>query len=595
MYLNLLYNGKKYLFEANNKINIGHLKEISGKILNSNKNFLHIIQNNNKYAFPNNTFLKDLIPKGQERTVFSIKADEKNVTYNEDRLNGNNSKTTNQNRKSFDGIIKSMKIKKNIFNKSSNIWNIQRKFSSTMTYKYNEFLVEIREFNKRVNEIYDKLYQNYIQSNMNSKNISKNDINKKLTIITLFQHQMIKFIENEKNYYQKLNILIKNCISINNSKIKVSNKNLKELYIGMINANMRNSDYNINSNQFFHYFNQKNTMLGNMSAIFRKNNNKFILENLSLEKTFRKKKRKMFPSLSTDNINGNNEIIGSQDEKMIISNELDYDGIHRGKITIFDNGEQKKSSIDSNSRKETDKNSGNKEINKKADLKYRNTKLEDYFSHSITNEEENKNISRNLSERFINKNKTHDFKNGKNLGINLINNNFESNKTNISLNKKENNMMNDKHDNEKNLKKNTNNKKDRENNSEKKENKKEDDESENEIKNKSHIHSLFYKNKNINNNSSEEDSSREENKQIQSKKKGRKKYKIIDDEKESGDSKKDPFDDINLLKGLLTKKYSKRNVLDFEDISDEENAEKKLKIQKRRKEQLMKNKYESII
>ena len=71
MYLNLLYNGKKFVYEANNKLNIGHLKEISEKILNSDKNLMHIIYNNNKYIFPNDkTFLKDLIPKGKKKQLF---------------------------------------------------------------------------------------------------------------------------------------------------------------------------------------------------------------------------------------------------------------------------------------------------------------------------------------------------------------------------------------------------------------------------------------------------------------------------------------------------------------------------------------------
>ena len=84
MYLNLFHNGKKYIYETGNKLNIGHLKEITDNILSStnkskdNKDMMHIIYNNpsifHKYLNPNDkTFLRDLIPKGQQRVQFSIK------------------------------------------------------------------------------------------------------------------------------------------------------------------------------------------------------------------------------------------------------------------------------------------------------------------------------------------------------------------------------------------------------------------------------------------------------------------------------------------------------------------------------------------
>ena len=161
MYLNLLYNGKKYLYETSNKLNIGHLKEISGNILNSDKKFLSIIYKNNEKIFPNNeTFLDDLIPKGQRRTVFSIKIDENNITCNEDKLNNNQ-----QNLKSLDKAIKPKNIKQNFFKNFSNIWNNNKRFNNIITYKYNEFLIEIREFNRRINLIYEELFQNYKQIN----------------------------------------------------------------------------------------------------------------------------------------------------------------------------------------------------------------------------------------------------------------------------------------------------------------------------------------------------------------------------------------------------------------------------------------------
>ena len=139
MYLNLLYNGKKYLYETNSKLNIGHLKELSEKIVNSDKNLMHIIYNNNKYLFPNDkTFLKDLIPKGKKRTAFSIKVEDKDIKNNDNHINN---KTPIQDRKSFDEAIKS-NIKRNIFNNFSNIWNNQKIFNNTLTYKYNELIEE---------------------------------------------------------------------------------------------------------------------------------------------------------------------------------------------------------------------------------------------------------------------------------------------------------------------------------------------------------------------------------------------------------------------------------------------------------------------
>lgn len=76
---------------------------------------MHIIYNNYKYIFPNDkTFLKDLIPKGQKRTTFSIKVDEKYMTNSEDNKN-DNTRTPISNRKSFDEVIKATTNLKKIF------------------------------------------------------------------------------------------------------------------------------------------------------------------------------------------------------------------------------------------------------------------------------------------------------------------------------------------------------------------------------------------------------------------------------------------------------------------------------------------------
>jgi hypothetical protein len=359
MYLNLLHNGKKYLYETNSKLNIGHLKELSEKILHSDKSFMHIIYNNNKYIFPNDkTFLKDLIPKGKKRTAFSIKVDDKDSPRNNETIiiNDNNYKTpeNTHHHASLDEALKT-NLKKNIHKKFSNMWSNQKKFNNTITYKYNEFLIEIREFNRRITELYEELFQNYTQSNIKYNTFicedNCNDVNTKLSEISQFEYQMIKFIEKEKYYYQKLNSLIKKCIILHNNKIIVSSKNLQELYKELFSDNFNfkfdESEYSSNINNNFHSFDnsiknsysyklfspleQKNSIMDTPS-VFAKKNNKYSVED-SLDKTIKIKQKKILPLLLYDNINKENK-------KMLISTEIGKDGIERGKITLF--GDEKK-------------------------------------------------------------------------------------------------------------------------------------------------------------------------------------------------------------------------------------------------------------
>ena len=153
MYLNLFHNGKKYIYETGNNLNIGHLKEISEGILNSNtnKNILKIIYDNpstyHKYINPNdNTFLRDLIPKGQKRAKFSIRLGSGNLSSDL-----NNIKI----------LQKSTELdsKKNIFGNFSYMYSAQKKFNILITDKYNEFLLELRELFRRINETYEELYK----------------------------------------------------------------------------------------------------------------------------------------------------------------------------------------------------------------------------------------------------------------------------------------------------------------------------------------------------------------------------------------------------------------------------------------------------
>ena len=466
MYLNLLYNGKKYLYETNSKLNIGHLKELSEKILNSDKNFMHIIYNNNKYIFPNDkTFLKDLIPKGKRRTAFSIKVDDKDSNNNEDPVivNENNSRTPkNNNHSSLEEALKS-NSKKRILRNFSNIWSNQKKFNNTITYKYNEFLIEIREFNRRINEVYEQLFQNYTQSNINYNNfISEtncNDVNNKLTEISQFEYQMIKFIEKEKIYYQKLNQLIRKCILTHNNKIVISNKYLQELYKELFSDNNRNIDIKIdeseNNNNLYSIDNSSNKysyklfsplelkspISENTSSIL-KHKNLHSMDD-SLDKTIKIKQKKTLPLLNHDIIS-NNEIIGSKDKKMLISTELGKDGIERGKITLF-SGDDKKSLFglkkQKNKNKEEEggdngsgpaegKDENNQKINLiKNRLIFRNKKNKEYFSPFKTKDDgiKNKNVLKNFSSEgpFNEKNKLKKLKVKKTKSTIELNSNLE--------------------------------------------------------------------------------------------------------------------------------------------------------------------------
>ena len=449
MYLNLLYNGKKFLYEANNKLNIGHLKEISEKILNSDKNLMHIIYNNNKYIFPNDkTFLKDLIPKGQKRTAFSIKVDEKYMTNNEDYKN-DNTLTPISNRKSFDEVIKATtNLKKNIFKNFSNMWSNQKKFIHTITYKYNEFLIEIREFNRRINEVYEELFKNYTQSNINYNNYLSesncNDMNDKLTEISNYEYQMLKFIEKEKLYFKKLNILIKKCLLMQNNKVVVSSHNLQDLYEKMFDDNFINEDFNFNMDEVDCNFESRNKLLNNTpkNSIIENSNNlsnkKISFEESFVDKPIKINKKKVLPSLSYDNNYSKNEIIGTKDKRMMISTELGKDGIQRGKIILL-NDKTKKPLLkmkDKNNKNENgmikEENEGDWESNGgpkpnengennpnintlfKNRLIFRNKKSKDYNIHFKTKEEgnNNKSLIRKLSSerQFNDKNKLNNIK-----------------------------------------------------------------------------------------------------------------------------------------------------------------------------------------
>jgi hypothetical protein len=281
MYLNLFHNGKKYIFETGNKLNIGHLKEISDNILKSNKNILQIIFDNpstyHKYINPNDkTYLRDLIPKGQNRAKFSIK------------LGSANSAT---NLKSIPFICKEQKsenlnkgiddISKKFFGNFSYMQSAQKKFNTMISYKFNELLMEIRELIRRINEVYDEIYKAFSKSTANynedmTRN-NKNDLNNKMKQIIDYELQMIKFIEKEKNFYSKLNSIFKECLVENNGKIIISNKIMKELYKNMFTESNKNVKFDFNEKDF------TSNIIDNPFKNFDKNNLQKNNNNLSLE------------------------------------------------------------------------------------------------------------------------------------------------------------------------------------------------------------------------------------------------------------------------------------------------------------------------
>ena len=309
MYLNLFHNGKKYIFETGNKLNIGHLKEISENILKSNKNILQIIYDNpstyHKYINPNDkTFLRDLIPKGQNRAKFSIK------------LGSANSAT---NLKSIPFICKEQKsenlnkgiddISKKFFGNFSYMQSAQKKFNTMISYKFNELLMEIRELIRRINEVYDEIYKAFSKSTANynedmTRN-NKNDLNNKMKQIIDYELQMIKFIEKEKNFYSKLNSIFKECLVEQNGKIIISNKIMKELYKNMFTESNKNVKFDFNEKDF------TSNIIDNPFKNFDKNNLQKNNNNLSLEselfrdKFSKAKTKRTLRNLSSLNIGSN--------------------------------------------------------------------------------------------------------------------------------------------------------------------------------------------------------------------------------------------------------------------------------------------------
>ena len=457
MYLNLFHNGKKYIYETGNNLNIGHLKEISEGILKSNKNILQIIYDNpstyHKYINPKDkTYLRDLIPKGQRRAQFSI------------RLNSGNSESNinqKQNTKtSTNGIGK------NIFGNFSYMYSAQKKFNMLITNKYNELLLEIRELIRRINQVYEEIYKSFEQSNLNysrenSKN-NKNDVNNKMKQITEYEFHMIKFIEKEKSFFSKINSVLKQCLLEQNGKTIISNKATKELYKNI---------FTDNTNEFKLYLNEKKDYISNIienpfkneekKNITKSKNNISSEDEIFYDKIYRSKSRKFLHSLSSLNMNNNNNNkinnnefsynnfnkndnsnfnfntndfrdnntiklnnksnkrsslkIKKKNSNLMISTEVGPDGVQRGKILLFSEEKKHKKEIDSQINKEknikikgeeesgNDENSNSKLNLIKNRLNFRNNKA--FGFSSFKTNFDNKNNMNRFSSEDVNKNK----------------------------------------------------------------------------------------------------------------------------------------------------------------------------------------------
>ena len=308
MYLNLFHNGKKYIYETGNKLNIGHLKEISENILKSNKNIMQIVYDNpstyHKYINPDdNTFLRDLIPKGQKRAKFSIRLQKGNSTTN--------LKLFQQNQKSIEFNKSLDNMSKKFFGNFSYMYSAQKKFDTMITYKYNELLLEIRELIRRIKEIYEEIYKIYEKCNSSdmSKN-NKNDVTNKMKLITEYEFQIIKFIEKEKNFYSKLNYEAKQCLFEQKGKTNISNRAMKELYKNMFTDNNQNFKFNLDEKNYISNIIESTVKNGENNNNKEHNNingkNNLLLEDeLFQDKILKMKSKKNFRSFSSFNLNNN--------------------------------------------------------------------------------------------------------------------------------------------------------------------------------------------------------------------------------------------------------------------------------------------------
>ena len=423
MYLNLIYNGNSYKYdpkEKSNMINIGHLKELSGKLLNYNKNFLQLMNNNktNKYIFPDDkTLIKDLIPKGQQKASLSFK-----INSDDDDSN-TNTHDINENEKAENKLFKNF----------TELFRYKKKFIKKLVYKCDKLLLVVREFNRRVSEIYENLFQNFL--NCGCLNIENNSY---FTDMSTFEEEILSFIDKEIKYYKKINFILDKKLTDKDNKLNIF---LDSFYREVKEGKRRDNSEEISSviNHIQNSFNKDKSRNNNLNKLLtnntslKKNNNKINLP--SLDGAFsptnlgdpRKKNLKGFLINNTQNLDTKNDEMkniisvkgGFGIDVQNLKNNLSSPNINKNFLNNYNykkaennfNGVSKY-----NARKSNDKNDINSDYNRMINLKNIN---------SINNDNNNKIVNSPINENKT----TRQNSNGKNnniiKNINIINNNAQ--------------------------------------------------------------------------------------------------------------------------------------------------------------------------
>ena len=293
------------------------------------------------------------------------------------------------------------------------MYTAQKKFNMMITNKFNEMLLELRELIRRINQVYDEIYKNFAQSNINYNQevtkSNKNDLSNKMKQITEYEFHMIKFFEKEKLFYEKLNAVMRHCLMEQNGKIVVSNKTMKDLYKNMFTDSNNNIKVDLNEkNEYISNIIENPFMKGENSGKKKNSSNLSLEDELFHDKIFKKQSKQFLHSLSSLNIdNHNNNNINSdfsynnlnnknnsnfnfnpnnefsenksninipnlktnktlnrnntlstnnnnkiRQSKLMISTEIGPDGVQRGKIVLFSEDKKSKKDLDGKDNKE---------------------------------------------------------------------------------------------------------------------------------------------------------------------------------------------------------------------------------------------------
>ena len=284
MNINILYNGKDYNFDLPNDTSIDYIKELSSKITKLNKASFDLIYNNEKiHNNEKKTLIKNIIPEGEKNAMLTIDINpNRNKYINEKKriisikntlkkIKDNNSfkaKIYDLFKKENKILYKLNKNKSYIFNnhenpnlnkiiKKDNNSEIIENFQSIFIKKNNILFSLMKEFNKKIKEIYLCIINKYIQSlknnneihlasdNKDSSNTSRDFIykNNYLYELTLFENKLIDFQENQIKKYSKI---LKFFQKYENNEILLK---LNELYNILISNNTDNIDNTYNNKE----------------------------------------------------------------------------------------------------------------------------------------------------------------------------------------------------------------------------------------------------------------------------------------------------------------------------------------------------------